>query len=74
MVGGLNDLRGLFQLKRVVRLWHRFPGGAADALSVKVFKAALGSLIWWLATFPMAGGWKWMGFKVSSNLTHSMIL
>ena len=24
---------------------------------------ALGSLIWWVGTLPMAEGWNWMGFK-----------
>ena len=34
----------------------------------------LGSLIWWLAVLPMAGGWNWTTFKVPSNLGHSMII
>lgn len=26
-----------------------------------------------MAALPMAGGWNWVVFKVSSNLNHSMI-
>jgi len=33
-----------------------------------------GSLSWWVAALPMAGGWNWMGFKVPSNTSHFMIL
>ena len=43
----------------MVRLWHRFPRGAVDAPSLEVFEArldgALGNLIWWVASLPMAG-------------------
>jgi len=43
-----------------------------------VFKArldgTLGSLIWWVVTLPMAGGWNWMVFKIPSNLSRSVIL
>jgi len=34
----------------------------------------LGSLIWWVAALPMAGGWNWVGFEVPSNPSRSMIL
>ena len=52
------------------------------ASSLEVLKAmldgAMGSLIWcltwWLATLPMAGGWKQMFFEVPSNPSHSMVL
>jgi len=34
---------------------------------------ALGSLVYWFAALPVAGGWDWMGFKVPSSPNHSMI-
>lgn len=44
----------------------------------KVFEArlggALGSLSRWVATSPTAGVWNRVGFKVSSNPNHSVIL
>ena len=57
---------------------HRLPEGVVDVLSLGLFKArldgALGILIWWMAALPMTGSWKWMIYKVPSNLSHSMIL
>jgi len=42
--------------------WNRLPRDVVDALLLEAFKArldvALGSLIWWLATLPTAGGLK----------------
>jgi len=39
--------------------WNRLPKEAMDAPSLEAFKArldvALGSLVWWLVTLPMAG-------------------
>jgi len=44
--------------------WNRLSKEAVDAPSLKAFKArldvALGSLVWWLATLHIAGGWNWM--------------
>ena len=34
---------------------------------------SLGSLIWWVAVLPMAGGWGWVGFKVPSSPNRSVI-
>ena len=46
----------------MVTHWNRLPREAVDAPSLEAFKArldvALGSLVWWLATLPMAGGLK----------------
>ena len=40
--------------------WNRLPKEVVGALSLETFKArldvALGSLVWWLATLPVAGG------------------
>jgi len=40
------------------------PKEAVDAPSLEAFAArldvALGSLVWWLATLHIAGGWNWM--------------
>jgi len=48
-----------FFTQRVVTYWHRLPREAVGAPSLEVFKAridaALGSLIWWVATLPMVG-------------------
>ena len=42
--------------------WNRLPKEAVDASSLEAFKArldvALGSLVWWLSTLPVAGGLK----------------
>jgi len=54
---------------------HRVPRETVDAPSLEAFKyGALGSLIWWVITLPTAGGQNWMGSKVPSNESHSMIL
>ena len=67
-----------FFTQRVVKPWHRLPREAVDAPSLEVSKArldgALGSLGWWEVSLPMAGGWNWVGFKASSNLSHSMMI
>jgi len=62
---------------RAVRRWHRLSRVAVNAPSLEVFKAGLdgapGSLSWWVATLTMAGGWNWVGFKVLSDQSHSVI-
>ena len=49
-----------------------------DAPSLDVLRGrvneALGNLVWWEVSLPMAGGWNWMSFKVPSNPNHSVIL
>jgi len=41
--------------------WNRLPKEAVDAPSLEAFEArldvALGSLVWWLVTLHIAGGW-----------------
>ena len=43
----------------MVSRWNRLPKEAVDAPSLEAFKArldvALGSLVWWLVTLPIAG-------------------
>lgn len=45
----------------VVRCWHRLPREDVNALSLEAFKVwldmAVGSVIWWVATLPLVGGW-----------------
>ena len=57
---------------------NRLPKEAVDAPSLQAFKArldvALGSLVWWLATLHIAGGWNWMSVVVLFNPGQSMIL
>ena len=57
---------------------NRLPKEAVDAPSLEAFKArldvALGSLVWWLVTLHIAGGWNWMSIVVLFNPGHSMIL
>ena len=59
-------------------MWNRLPKEAVDAPSVEAFKArldvALGSLVCWLATLHIAGGWNQMSTVVLCNPGHSMIL
>jgi len=54
------------------------PKEAVDAPSLQAFKArldvALGSLVCWLATLHIAGGWNWMSVVVLCNPGHSRIL
>jgi len=51
-------IRKKFSTMRVVRHWHRLPREAVDAPSLEVLKArldrALGSLVWWKVSLPMA--------------------
>ena len=55
------DMRRKFFTQRVVTHWNRLPKEAVDG-GLEAFKArldvALGSLVWWLVTVPMAGGLK----------------
>jgi len=64
--------------QRVVTHWNRLPKEAVDAPSLQAFKArldvALGSLVCWLATLYIAGGWNWMVIVVLFNPVHSVIL
>ena len=57
---------------------NRLPKEAVDAPSLQAFEArldvALGSLVCWLATLHIAGGWNWMSIAVLFNPGHSMIL
>jgi len=52
------------------------PKEAVEAPSLQAFKArldvALGSLVCWLATLHIAGGWNWMSTVVLFNPGHSM--
>jgi len=54
------------------------PKEAVDAPSLEAFKArldvALGSLVWWLATLHIAGGWIEMSIVVLFNPGHATIL
>ena len=62
----------------MVTHWNRLPKEAVDAPSLEAFKArldvALGSLVWWLVTLHIAGGWNEMSIAVLFNPGHSMIL
>jgi len=56
---------------------NRLPKEAVDAPSLQAFKArldvALGSLVCWLVTLHIAGGWNEMSTVVLCNPGHSMI-
>jgi len=56
---------------------NRLPKEAADAPSLQAFKArldvALGSLVCWLVTLHIAGGWNWMSTVALFNPGHSVI-
>ena len=72
------DIRRKYFTQRVVTHWNRLPKEAVDAPSLEAFKARLdvapGSLVWWLATLHIAGGWNWMSIVVLFNPGHSIIL
>jgi len=57
---------------------NRLPKEAVDAPSLQAFKArldvALGSLVCWLVTLHIAGGWNWMSIAVLFNPGRSVIL
>jgi len=57
---------------------NRLPKEAVAAPSLQAFKArldvALGSLVCWLATLHIAGGWNGMSIVVLFNSVHSMTL
>jgi len=57
---------------------NRLPKEAVAAPSLEAFKArldvALGSLVCWLATLHVAGGWNQMMIVVLFNTGHSMIV
>jgi len=57
---------------------NRLPKEAVDAPSLQALKArldvALGSLVCWLVTLHIAGGWNWMSTVVLFNPGHAMIL
>ena len=58
--------------------WNRLPKEAVDAPLLEAFKAkldvVLGSLVWWLATLHIAGGWNSMIIVDLFNPGHCMIL
>jgi len=53
------DIRKKFFTQRVVTHWNKLLKEVVDAPSLEALKArldvALGSLVWWLATLPVAG-------------------
>ena len=70
------DIRRKFFTQRVLTHWKRLPREVVDAPSLVAFRAkdvALGSLVWWLATLHIAGGWNSMTFEVLFNPGHPMI-
>ena len=54
------------------------PKEAVDVPSLEAFKArldvALGSLVWWLVTLHVAGGWNEVSIVVPFKPGHSVIL
>ena len=72
------DIRKKFFTQWVVTHWNRLPKEVVDAPSVEAFKArldvALDSLVRWLATLHIAGGWNSVIIVVLFNPGHSNIL
>ena len=70
-------IRRKFFTQRVVTHWNRLPKEAVDAPSLEAVKArlnvALGSLVWWLVTLHITGGWNRVITVVLFNPGHSMI-
>jgi len=67
-----------FFTQRVVMHWNGLPKETVDAPSLQAFKArldvALGSLVCWLVTLHIAGGWNWMSIVGLFNPGHSTVL
>ena len=63
---------------QILKHWNRLPKEAVDTPSLQAFKArldvALGSLVCWLATLHIAGGWNRMSVVVLLNPGHSVML
>ena len=72
------DMRKKFFTQRVVMHWNRLPKEVVDAPSLEAFKVrldvALGSLVCWLVTLHIAGGWNSMSIVVLFNPGHAVIL
>ena len=72
------DIRRQFFTQKVVTQWNRLSKEAVDAPSLEAFEArldvALGSLVCWLATLHIAGGWNWMSIVGLFNPGRSRIL
>jgi len=56
------DVRRKFYTQRVVTHWNRLPNQVVDAPSLEAFKkrldVALSSVVYWLATLHIAGGFE----------------
>jgi len=65
-------------LKEWLTHWNRLSKEVVDTPSLETVKAkldvALGSLVWWLVTLHIAGGWNEMIIVVLFNPGHSVIL
>ena len=68
------DIKRNFFTQRVVTRWNRLPKEAVDASSLEAFRARLdvdlGSLVWWLVTLHIAGGWNSMCIVILFNPGH----
>jgi len=73
-----NDMKFRLDIRRKFFTQRVVTGCSVDAPSLEAFKArldvALGSLVCWLATLHIAGGWNWMSIVVLFNPGHSRIL
>ena len=71
MTGGNFSLRGQWGAGTAAQRSCGAP--SLEALKARL-DGALGSLRWWGAALPLAGGWGWVGFNIISNPSHSVIL
>jgi len=74
----LQDFNGVYSLQVSAFTQQVAQGGCGCPSSLEALKArldvALGSLVWWLVTLHIAGGWNWMIIVVLFNPGHPMIL
>jgi len=72
--GNIQTMKGCCSTKGTLVMSSAVEGQSTLEAFKARFDGALCSLIQWVAALPTAGGWSWMGFRVPSSPSHSMIM